>query len=184
MSVPLPPFRPPFSGSEGLCAGVSAPVAPAAAHIGRGRVQRLTIEARQMPLGRAAQGAGVSEGGRRDHRGVVLWGTLQGALAFHSGTEDSTHPVSLGCLFLKSLFLSAEKGIISAPLISMSPVLDVQQVGGAWTGQRSLHLPSGGTAGRCGAEVCQRGLGLGLQLHKDGCHQGPESVPWKRQGTE
>lgn len=137
-----------------------------------------------MPLGRAAQDAGVSESGPRDHRGVVLWGTLQGALAFHSRTRDSSHPISLGCLFLESLFLSAEKGIVFAPLISVSPVSDVQQVGGTWAGQRSLHLPPVGTAGGCGAEVCPRGLGPVLQLHKDGRHRGPEAVPWKRQGTE
>ena len=76
---------------------------------------------------------------------MVLWGTLQGALVFHSGTEDSSHPISLGCLFLESLFLSAEKGIVFAALISVSPVSDIQQVGGTWAGQRSLHLPPVGT---------------------------------------
>ena len=134
--------------SEGLCAAVPAQRSRSCTHR-----EGPCTEADHRLLGRPAQDAGVSEGGRRGHRGVVLRGTLQGALAFHSGTDDSSHPVSLGCLFLKSLFLSAEKGIVSAPLISMSPVLDVQQVGGSWTGRRILHLPPGGTAGGRGAEV-------------------------------
>lgn len=146
LSLFPPPFPPALR--EGLCAAV-----PARQSRSRTHREGPCTETDHRLLGRPAQDAGVSEGGRRGHRGVVLRGTLQGALAFHSGTDDSSHPVSLGCLFLKSLFLSAEKGIVSALLISMSPVLDVQQVGGSWTGQRSLHLPPGRTAGGRGAEV-------------------------------